>query len=221
MKRVTLLFCVLFTSAMADASSAPRDQGCSLCARPEIDWQRYVNVAYNTYFVEAEYFRGSVRRRLTGGQLQVKGSSGCHSPNRDWVLVDFRYEWDYVKGGVQSGPFRGGINIPYFTRDITWTAQLPNGSQRYGQVLANSPPLSWNLRELPYPGDARNCRGGTQKGNAVSVHFPWGDRYGCRNLPLADDTLRCAKSRGYECSCGTSGGHYTCIMPHHRGQPMP
>lgn len=203
--------------------AAPRDQGCFVCARPEIDWQRYANVAYNTYFLHSKYYEGRPQNRVIGDQIIIRGASGCFGPRKDWVLINFKYNWENLAGEISAGPFGARVSIPIFRNNIEWVGQIPDGTQRNGNFVANSEDLRWQLSEMAYPRGARDCDSGGQSDDDHynSVRFPWGDGGKCLSKRSVFEVVTCAVDRGFRCTCGNHDGDYTCVRPSREGQPLP
>lgn len=222
--RLATLAVMLMSAAQSFA--AVRDQGCTICARPEIDWRRYVNVAYNVYFVRAKYYESRPQNRVVGDQILIRGSKGCFGPKRDWVLVNFKYNWENLDGEIGVGPFGARVSLPIFHNNIEWIGQIPDGTQRAGNFLANSGELRWRLHALPYAPGATDCPQPDEPGDAdhdqyKSVEFPWGDGLECLSRDSVFEIITCAIDRGFRCTCGGHDGHYTCIKPGREGLPLP
>lgn len=198
------------------ALAAPTERFCFACARPDIDWHRYANVAHNVYFKYEKLYEGKPQNRIVGDQILISGGSGCLSRAQDWVLIDLSYNWENLGGEVHGGPFGGGITIPVFSRNIEWTAQIPDGTQRSGFFLANSPLLLWKVHLLPYPPGATDCgvpEEPDEPEHYLSVYFPWADGGECQEKDSVFEQILCAVQAGFECLCGNPDGHYTCLRP--------
>ena len=135
------------------ALSADLEIGCSWCGNPDVDHQRYINVAYNAWFVHGSRWHSS-----TGGtmraQVLVRGASGFQGPEKDWALVQFEYAWTTIQAGFDLFFGRVGYSGPVVVTNIKVTAQTRSGKQFTSELLPNSPALAWHPDELPYPAGA-------------------------------------------------------------------
>ena len=222
-KRAIYLMILMAAVSLQKASAEPHEFFCSFCGIPEIDWQRYANLAYNVYFISQKYYEGRPQNRIIGDQILIRGVAGCEGPTKDWVLVNFKYNWENLDGEIVVGPYGAKVSVPIFHNNIEWIAQLPNGSQRDGFFLAESDYLDWTPSEMMYPPGALDCppEDDPNSGNYLSVIFPWGDGLECLTRGSVFGIVLCAVERGFRCPCGNHDGHYSCIMPYREGQPLP
>jgi len=222
-KRAICMMLLLVTIPLQPVIAAPHEFFCSFCAKPNIDWRRYANVAYNVYFINEKFYEGRPQNRVIGDQMLIRGVAGCRGPNNDWVLVNFKYNWENLDGEIVIGPYGAQVSLPIFRNNIEWVAQFPDGSQKSDYFLANSPSLDWVPWELPYPEGARDCPSADDPGdgNYLSVVFPWGDGLECLTRGSVFEIILCAIDRGFRCACGNHDGHYSCIMPGREELPLP
>lgn len=205
---VIMILVTVVTQQPAEAQGRQYDQACADCARPEIDFRRYSNVAWNVWFHDANYNSSWPVGAIQFGIMKIIGLKGCASPPADFALTQFNAEFTEIS----FGPF----TFPVLTGFILRHTQLNTGTTVISdKIIRSSPRLVTSPALLPYPIGAQSCGGSDESGGSyiVSVTFPNGDDNSCRNAGSPEQILLCAENRGFECVCGAHDGRYFCTMP--------